>query len=144
MNKSIVFNQSEEINSLSSIVLNPDDRNIEIEFSSLNYLHAHKIRYAYRLEGVDDEWMYTVNGDNSAFYNDLDKGTYRFLVKSTDDNGLWSDEITELYVERLPAFYETWWAYTFYVVLMILVISGALYVYFKFVERKKNLNFGMN
>ena len=138
MNKSIVFNHLEDVNSLSSIVLNPKDRNIEIEFSSLNYQHAHKIRYAYRMEGVDDEWMYTSDGNNSAFYSNLDKGTYRFLVKSTDDNGLWGDEITELYIKRLPAFYETWWAYTFYVVLMILVISGALYVYFKFVERKNN------
>lgn len=41
---------------------------------------------------------------NSAFYNHLSKGTYTFQVKATDENGLWSKEVTELTIRRLPAF----------------------------------------
>lgn len=109
--------------------LPPDVQNLEIRFSSLDHLHANKIRYAYQLKGVDPGWVYIGDGRNSAFYNQLSKGKYLFRVKATDENGLWSNRIEEFTIYRLPAFYETWWAYTFYMLLVIAVLWGMLYLY---------------
>lgn len=135
---SLIFDHKKQENSFSRIELQPDDQNLEISFSSLSHRYASKIRYAYRLKGVDKDWVYVEGGKNSAFYNHLGKGTYNFQVKATDQNGLWSKEVTELTIRRLPAFYETWWAYLFYV-LMVMGISGySLYLYLKRVDRKNN------
>lgn len=92
------------------IKLRPEDENIEIHFSALNYRHPDHIRYAYRMEGVDKDWVYTRQRRNSAFYNHLSPGSHTFAVKATDHNGLWSDKITYLEIYRKPFWHETWWA----------------------------------
>ena len=51
-----------------TISLEAGDKNIEIDFSSLNYAFPDKIKYAYKMDGVDDDWVY-VRGDRQfAFY----------------------------------------------------------------------------
>ncbi|MDR0541352.1 MAG: response regulator, partial [Dysgonamonadaceae bacterium] len=111
------------------LILLPAETNIEIDFSSFNYLNPGKIRYAYKLEGVDEQWIYPEPGRNFAVYNQLRKGEYTFLVKSTGDNQLWSNEITPMLVVKKPAFYETGRAYVLYaiVILFILVAVSRLY-----------------
>ena len=136
--ESLIFGDRKSSNSINRIELHPDDQNLEISFSSLNHRYASKIRYAYRLIGVDKAWVYVEGGKNSAFYNHLSKGTYTFQVKATDENGLWSKEVTELTIRRLPAFYETWWAYLFYVLIVMGVSGFSLYLYLKRVDRKNN------
>lgn len=136
--ESLFFGERKHRNSVTCIELQPDDQNLEISFSSLNHRYAAKIRYAYRLKGVDKDWVYVEGGRNSAFYNHLSKGTYVFQVKATDENGLWSKEVAELTIDRLPAFYETWWAYLFYILAVVGLISYTLYLYLRHVERKNN------
>lgn len=98
-----------------------DDRNIEIDFSSLNYSYPTKILYAYKMEGVDKDWVYIKDERRFAYYNQLPKGKRIFSVKATDVNGLWSSLVTKVEVDKAPAFYETWWAYTIYVVCVLLI-----------------------
>ena len=109
-----------------TLTLDPNDKNIEIDFSSLNYTYPSKIRYAYKLEGIDEDWIYTDSNRQFATYNQLSKGKYILMIKSTDENGLWSNQVTELIIYKLPAFYETWWAYTFYAVIVIVFMYLAL------------------
>ncbi|MDR0895243.1 MAG: helix-turn-helix domain-containing protein [Prevotellaceae bacterium] len=135
-NKSILLDGKHGNNSTASVILHPDDRNILIEFSSLNPVYAGKTRYAYQLEGIDTHWEYTHPGSNTAFYNQLPKGKYRFKVKATDANGLWSNVVTTLVIHRLPAFYETWWACFIYALLTLGILLYAIYAYVKRVERK--------
>ncbi len=118
-----------------TISFDAGDKNIEIDFSSLNYAFPDKIKYAYKMEGVDDDWVY-VRGDRQfAFYNQLPKGKRTFYLKTTDTNGLWSNYIAEIQVSKEPAFYETWWAYMFYVVLVILF----LYLLYRRMKRRLQL-----
>lgn len=118
-----------------TISLNAGDKNIEIDFSSLNYAFPNKIKYAYKMNGVDDDWVY-VRGDRQfAFYNQLPKGKRTFYLKVTDVNGLWSGYVAEIRVYKQPAFYETWWAYTFYVVFVIL----CMYLFYRRVKKRMQL-----
>lgn len=136
MNKSIFFGTSKYAETPEKIILDNNDHNIEIEFSTLNHRFAYKTRYAYRLIGVDKDWIYTGDGHNSAFYNSLQKGTYTFQVKATDENGLWSSHITELKVTRQPAFYETWYAYTIYALIILGVFLYSIRYYLRRVKVK--------
>lgn len=95
----------------------PDVKDIEIRFSSLNYSATNRPRYACRLEGKDKEWTVLEKGKNVVSYNHLPKGQYTLYVKSTDENGVWSTQEAKVQIERLPAFYETYWAWLVYVLL---------------------------
>lgn len=125
-NQSLFFgaDSCEQRNSVQQCTFNPGDGNIEILFSSLKYTGNKKIKYAYQLEGVDKDWVYIDEGKRSAFYNKLGKGAYTFQVKSTDEKGSWNEEATSLSIVKLPAYYETWYAYLIY----ILVSAGILYM----------------
>lgn len=105
-----------------TLTFEPEDKNIEIDFSSLDYTFPSKIQYAYKMEGIDDDWIYTENERQFAIYNQLSKGSHTFYVKATDENRLWSSEITKLKIYKRPAFYETWWAYTIYLLLILISI----------------------
>jgi signal transduction histidine kinase/ligand-binding sensor domain-containing protein/DNA-binding response OmpR family regulator len=99
------------------IVLQNTDKNLIIDFSSLNYIDASKIQYACRLTGVDKDWVYV---GNRCFvtYNNLKKGEYVFAVRATSPNGVWSNEITSLTIIKKPAFYDSWQAYLLYALLL--------------------------
>ena len=117
-------NLNERFNLLKrTLKLHAEDQNIEIDFSSLNYSFPTKIQYAYKMEGVDKDWVYIKDGRQFAYYNRLPKGKHTFCVKATDINGLWSSLVTKVQVDKEPAFYETWWAYVIYVMLILLVLS---------------------
>lgn len=118
----------------NAVNISSTDHNLEVEFSSLDYHYLDQIRYAYRMVGLDNDWIFLEDGKNSAFYNKLDKGRYVFQVKATDRNGLWSNNITEFVINRLPAWYETWWAYAFYALIIFSLIGGILMIYLKRVK----------
>lgn len=113
--------------------LGAEDKNIEIDFSSLNFNASEKIIYAYMMKGVDDGWNYTTR--QFATYNQLPKGKHVFLVKATDENRLWTSAITTFEIYKEPAFYETWWAYSFY----ILLIATVLYFLQRFMKKRIRL-----
>jgi len=115
------------------LVLDPYDKNIEIDFTSHDYTYPGKIMYAYKMEGVDDDWVYTSR--QFATYNRLKKGTSVFHVKATDENRLWSSNITTFKIYKHPAFYETWWAYLIY---LLLLFSG-IYITFRIIRNRINL-----
>ena len=133
---SLLEKNNQRFNLRSQIIsLNAGDKNIEIDFSSLNYAFPDKIKYAYKMDGVDDDWVY-VRGDRQfAFYNQLPKGKRTFYLKTTDVNGLWSNYIAEVQVFKQPAFYETLWAYLFYIVFTIL----CLYFFYHRMKRRIQL-----
>ena len=122
------------------LVLYPKESNIEIYFSSLNYLNPDNTRYACKLEGVDEQWVYIEPGRNFAVYNQLRKGDYIFSVKSTNDNLLWSDEVTRFVITKKPAFYETAWAYACYAILALLALFAALKFYLNRIQLRNKLH----
>lgn len=140
--RSLLFNRRDTRDSDRSITLYPNDRNIKISFSSLNHRYASKVRYAYRLLNIDSDWNYMASGENTAFYNYLPKGTYTFQVRATDENGLWSRNVTNFTIHRLPAFYETWWAYLLYLLSVLSLIGYLLFLYLRRVEKKNNEMWG--
>jgi Signal transduction histidine kinase len=100
------------------VVLQSDESNLSIEFSALDVASAGKIQYAYMLSGVDKDWTYVGNHRRFVNYANLPTGTYTFLVKACDENGIWSDKVTSLEIKILPPAYKTWWAYLIYLVLL--------------------------
>lgn len=119
------------------IELNPDNINVEISFSTLEHLHAGQISYAYRLKGWDASWKSLPPGVNTAYFTKLPKGNYTLEIKATDIHGCWAQPISCLQINRLPAWYETWWAYALYMLSFILIAAGVIKFYFNRLHRKQ-------
>lgn len=105
-----------------TVTMKYSENNLSIEFSALDYRAARKIQYAYKLSGVDKNWNYVGNSRRFVNYANLPVGSYTFLVKASDENGVWSEQVTSMEVQILPPLYRTWWAYLIY--FCILVVAG--------------------
>ncbi len=134
-NRSVFFDNIPSIHTIDQIILKPEDRNLEIFFSPLQYPLNPKIRLAYKLDGMDKDWIYLDYGKNSAFYNQLKKGTYQFRLKMEYGQGQWSDDEVVLTIIRKPAPYETGWAYLVYIVCIGLVVYGVSLLYLRRIRR---------
>jgi len=116
-----------------------NNNNIAIEFAALDLTSPNKNEYAYKLEGINDFWHYTKASNRNANYNDLPPGKYTFKVKSSNSDGVWNTEPTELSFVIAPPYYKSNMAYFIYT----LFISLCIYIAFLLVQRwytlKKNL-----
>lgn len=108
--------------SMKHIELNYSNSFFLIKFSALNYLFPKENKYAYKLEGVDKEWVITDRND--ATYTNLTEGDYVFCVKACNNDGIWNENYTTLSIRVLPPIWRTWWAKTIYIILII----GFLYL----------------
>ena len=85
--------------------LSHNENTINISFAALSYVSPEKNQYAYKLEGVDKDWIYT--HEHRANYTNLPAGTYTFLVKATNNDGVWSKNEAKLKIVVHPPF---WWS----------------------------------
>ncbi len=74
-----------------------------IQFAALDYTDPSEIQYAYILEGFEKSWNY-VGKQRMATYTNLPKGDYVFKVRSTNAEGVWTENTRLLDIEVLPSF----------------------------------------
>ena len=77
-NRSIL---KKSVSQSESIELNYDDKILSFEFAALDFHSPEKNKYAYLMEGFDNDWTYTDASRNLATYTNLDPGEYIFRVK---------------------------------------------------------------
>ena len=113
-----------------------DRRNLTISFAALAYGDNGQVSYAYRLEsGIanplqrsDDEWNY-VGTSHLAQFNHLPAGRHRLLVRSTNSDGKWQDNVEELIIEAEPTFWESWMGTLLKVLAVIAVVLVAFHIW---------------
>jgi signal transduction histidine kinase/ligand-binding sensor domain-containing protein/CheY-like chemotaxis protein/AraC-like DNA-binding protein len=120
--------------SKKDIVLKHDDAFFRLDFTAISFDNPEKTQYMYKLEGLDKEWNYAGTNHNANF-SGLEQGDYVFKVKYSTQPGHWSNEELEINIKVLPPFYQTWWAYMFY----FLVILGIIYIVFLVQSRQNKL-----
>lgn len=108
-----------------SLRLDPGSHPLEIHFTALRFAWAEKIRFRYRMEGLDPDWIET-GQLRSARYGRVPPGHYRFLVQARMPGGEWSTQAAELAVEQAPRFYQTGW-FTALLLLFSIGVASALY-----------------
>jgi diguanylate cyclase (GGDEF)-like protein len=104
---------------------------ISFEFAALDYTAPEKNRYAYMLEGFDEDWI-EIGGLRRATYTNLDPGRYTFRVRGSNNDGLWNSEGVALAISVDPPPWKTWWAYTIYA----LALFGMVLSYTRAQRRK--------
>ncbi len=110
-----------------------------IQYAALDYSAPDQIQYAYRLEGFEKTWN-NVGRQRTATYTNLPKGSYVFKVRSTNADGVWTENTRSLPIEVLPSFWETPVAYLLYVLLVLAVIFIAVQTLFTFYRLKHRVS----
>ncbi|WP_372757210.1 two-component regulator propeller domain-containing protein [Mariniflexile sp.] len=128
-----------DFNSDEPTVLNYDQNNIVINFSSLDLTTPNKNQYAYMLEGLNDYWLYTTASNRNANYNDLPPGKYTFKVKSANSDGVWNEKPTLLHFTITPPFWKSTLAYLLYGILASIILYISFLLIKRWYKLKKNL-----
>jgi ligand-binding sensor domain-containing protein len=110
----------------SQITLNPTQNFFTIEYAAINFSHAEKTTYEYKLDDIDKDWI-SAGYRTTAAYTNLDPGEYFFRVKAFNSDGIACASETTLRIKILPPWYKTWWFKT----LMGLIFIGGLYWWYR-------------
>lgn len=113
---------SSPVSNLDEISLSYLDNVFSIEFSALDYFNPQKIRYAYRLEGVDRDWVEVSSDQRIATYTNLKGGSYRFRIKAAHSGGKWGSFEKVMTITIRPPFWQTGW-FLLLLILTIIVVS---------------------
>ena len=73
-----------------------------IDYVGFDYIASNKLKFAYILEGFNNDWIYEQNRTRAS-YSNLKSGTYTFKVKAQNNNGIWSEKPKVLTIEVIPA-----------------------------------------
>lgn len=104
------------------VQLSYKDAVFAIEFSALDYFLPQKIRYAYKMEGVDQDWVEVDANRRFANYTNLSGGSYVFTVKASNSDGIWSDKTSQLQILVKPPFWQTAWFRILAVLFIVLIL----------------------
>jgi signal transduction histidine kinase/ligand-binding sensor domain-containing protein len=81
-------------------------RDIEFQYTALSLLAPARVRFRYRLDGYDAEWV-DAGARRVAFYSHLHPGSYRFRVAAANNDGVWNEEGASVAFEVAPRPWET-------------------------------------
>ncbi|MEN8260026.1 MAG: response regulator, partial [Pseudomonadota bacterium] len=129
---------TESLSQLDHIELSYDDAMIAFEFAALDFTAPKKNRYRYRLEGFDRDWV-DAGALHRATYTNLPAGRYIFRVQASNNTDVWNEQGVSLKINMLPAPWQTWWAYSLYLLLASSIIWAYMKIHAKKMLRKMEL-----
>jgi diguanylate cyclase (GGDEF)-like protein len=88
--------------------IGPQFSRIELHYAAMSYVAPAAVRYRYRLEGFDRDWIDAGNG-RVAYYTNLSPGDYEFTVIASNNDGVWNNVGASLSFTIVPHWYESWW-----------------------------------
>lgn len=102
------------------VTLRHDENFFSVRFFARDFIRGGNCEYAYMLDGFDDRWNYA--GTNGmASYTNVPPGKYGLMVRCTNGDKVWNEEVYRLSVYIRPHWSSTPWAYLAYVLLLFLL-----------------------
>lgn len=125
------------------ITLSYIHNNITLFFNTANYAFPESIEYQWRImgdAGRDVPWISgTKNTDENGQLRlsliQLTPGKYRVEVRSSTDNNFINASVTPFLIEITPPWWQTWWAYASYVIIFLVIIGVAIWLYLGYQKR---------
>jgi signal transduction histidine kinase/ligand-binding sensor domain-containing protein len=118
----------------------PFDRNtISFSLRALEFTNQEQNQFAYKLEGLDKDWVYTAN--DKVRYSGVPPGAYTFLLKAANNDHTWNEEPLRLSIIIHPPYWQTWWFRTliFVIVLFTVFLLARYYTRQKIKEKTREL-----
>jgi len=117
------------------IILTHLETAFSLEFVSPNSLNPSETHYAYKMEGFDPDWIYTSSDRRYVTYTNLRRGTYHFMVKASNSDGVWNEKPVILAIRILPP----WWRTSIALVLFSVTFILLLYMFRRLILMRARL-----
>ena len=120
----------------ADLVFPHDSNHLSLTFEALSYQVPEKVRYQWKLEGLDKEWS-PVSTKTEAVYANIPPGEYTFMVKAMNNDGIWNQTPTSFSFRIKPPWWGTWY---FFIIMAILVLTAITLIFrfrVKLIEAKK-------
>lgn len=124
------------ISDTKKVTVEHGNRNISLDIIVQHSVTPNKNKVAYKLEGVNKDWIEVDKGKTTATYTNLSPGTYDFLYKGANGDGVWTNTTEKFTIKVLAPWYLRWWSITLWVVLLVVFSYGG----FKYFVRLEKLN----
>lgn len=119
------------------LVLPYNHKELVIGFTGINFTNSSKNTYAFKVEGLQPDWVYTTSENRNASYFQLPPGHYTFKVKGANNSGIWSDDVTSIAIVVLPPWYRLWWVHLIGLLLVIVLVYLIIIVRTQKLKRQK-------
>lgn len=114
----IITQQIQGVETLQQIELSHLENTFNIVFSALNYRNSAKNKYAYQLQGLNENWV-ELGTTREVTFSNLPSGKYMLRVKASNNDGVWNETGTTLSIIIRPPWWKTFWAMILWVSLLI-------------------------
>ena len=121
--KVLINKQEQFISSDSQMPLGAGE--VELHYAALSYTAPEKLRFKYKLEGFDKDWV-DAGTRRFAYYANLPPGHYSFKVIAGHIDGPWNEKGRSFAFYLRPHFYQTS-LFLVLVIASVLLIAGLLY-----------------
>ncbi|WP_303425591.1 hybrid sensor histidine kinase/response regulator transcription factor [Oceanihabitans sp. 2_MG-2023] len=134
INNKVVLERS--ISETKQLVVGNNSRNISLDIIVQHSATPNKNKLAYKLEGVNNDWIEIDGGKTTATYTNLSPGNYIFLYKGANGDGIWTTKTESFSIEVLAPWYSRNWSIALWVLLVSLITYGV----FKYLVKVEKLN----
>ncbi|HEY1038391.1 MAG TPA: two-component regulator propeller domain-containing protein [Bacteroidia bacterium] len=118
-------------NTITALNLPYDQNHLSFNFSGINFSNPEAVKYQWKLEGFDPAWS-PVSKENNIVYSNINPGTYTFMVKACNEDGVWNREPTIIKIHISAPFWKRWW----FIALVVIILIGLLVLLFKWRENR--------
>lgn len=124
----------------NNLSLNPRENNLQFHFTGVDLSKGKDIEYSYKLEGADNDWVYT-GSNQSASYTNIKSGKFSFKVRARHRGDNRWNEISEPLQFTIATPWNRTLAFRIAVVLLIsLLLWQIIRAYYRRrLEKEKNL-----
>lgn len=99
------------ITDVEALRFDANKNQVEIKFLSLGFLPGEVLRYQFMLQGADHDWGPATNL-RTVNYANLKPGSYRFLVRAVNADGVSSTVPASVSFTIVPPIWQRWWFLT--------------------------------
>ncbi|MDA3808903.1 MAG: diguanylate cyclase [Spirochaetaceae bacterium] len=131
---------SNSISYINDIHLSYRENFFTFKFKALDFTTSRINSYAYKLEGVDKDWIY-INDRNHVSYTNIDGGNYIFRLKAANRDQIWNNDVLSINISVTSPPWKRWWAYLIYLTVFSAIISAV--INWKVGKHKKEIAYHM-
>ncbi len=113
------------LSGIKELKLSHNDFLFSFKFAALEYTAPERNRYAYKLEGLNDDWI-RLSHKHDITFTGLAHGQYVFRVMGSNNDGVWSEEGASIAITIRPPIWLTGW-FKLLVMVLLFVILAFLY-----------------
>ena len=110
----------------------PGRQRIEFRYTALSLTNPGKVRFKYRLEGIETDWT-DAGAKRVANYSYIPPGHYKFHVIAGNNDGVWNNAGDSLAITLMPYFWQT----TSFLCLVVVAALGSVAGSVRYVVKRK-------